>query len=139
MAECRIPVPPRSAATRAPGQREFSPDGLAMRSLAGPPALGELRDQEQAASTLVEGEGPAEVRGGTAAVGDLADERLVPDETELDRARSVPDRVSHQFADHEPGDEGRVAEPPAGEPHFYLLTGVGDNSRIRRQIPHGDP
>src|SRR5262249_30351717 len=98
------------AAIRAPGRWEFGPDGLAVRSLAGPPALGELRYEEQAASALVEGEGPAEVRGGAAAVGDLADERLVPDETQLDRARGVPDRVSYQFADHKPGNEYRIVE-----------------------------
>src|SRR5882762_384795 len=50
--------------TRGSRAVEFGPDGLAVRSLAGPPALGELGDQEQAASALVEGEGPAEVRGG---------------------------------------------------------------------------
>jgi hypothetical protein len=82
-----------------PGEGLFGPDGLAVRGLAGPPALGELGDKEQAASTLVEGAGLAEVRGGAAAVGDLADERPVPDETELDRALGVPDRVGDEFAD----------------------------------------
>ncbi len=86
-----------------------------MRSLAGPPALGEPGDEEQAASALVEGEGPTEVRGGAAAVRDLADERPVPDETELDRALSVPDRVGYKFADHKPRDERRIVKtPPRG-------------------------
>jgi hypothetical protein len=80
----------------------FGPDGLAVRGLAGPPALGEVGDKEQAASTFVEGPGPAEVRGGAAAVGDLADERPVPDETELNRALGVPDSVSYEFADATP-------------------------------------
>jgi len=52
----------------------FGPDGLAPQGLAGPPALGELGDKEKAASALVEGAGLAEVRGGAAAVGDLADD-----------------------------------------------------------------
>ena len=72
------------------GKGLLGPDGLAMRGLAGPPALGEVGDKEQAASTFVEGACPAEVRGGAAAVRDFADERPVSDETELDRARSVP-------------------------------------------------
>src|SRR5882757_8674834 len=97
------------------GKGLLGPDGLAMRGLAGPPALGEPGDKEQAASTFVEGACPAEVRGGAAAVGDLADERPVPDETELDRALSVPDRVGYKFADHKPHDERRIVKtPPRG-------------------------
>ena len=84
------------------GEGLLGPDGLAVRGLAGPPALGEVGDEEQAASAFVEGACPAQVRGGAAAVRDLADERPVPDETELDRALSVPDRVGYKFADPSP-------------------------------------
>src|SRR5580704_18471630 len=86
----------------ATGQGLFGPDGLAVRGLAGPPALGEPGYKEKAASVLVQGTRAAEERGGAAAVGDLADERPVPDETKLDRALGVPDRVGYEFADHKP-------------------------------------
>src|SRR5207248_10588716 len=69
---------------------------------------------------------------------DLADERPVPDETELDRALSVPDRVGYKFADHKPRDERRVVKAPAREPFGHLLTGVGDDSWVSRQIPRSD-
>ena len=75
----------------------FGPDGLTVRGLAGPPALGEPGYKEQAASVLVQGTGPAEVRGGAAAVRDLADERSVADKPELDRALRVPDRGGDQL------------------------------------------
>jgi len=110
----------------------FGPDGLAVRGLAGPPPLGELGDKEQPTSTLVEGAGPAEVRGGAAAVGDLADERPVPDETELDRALSVPDRVGDEFADDESGDERRIVETPACEPRGHLARKVPGAGHGRR-------
>jgi 2-polyprenyl-6-methoxyphenol hydroxylase-like FAD-dependent oxidoreductase len=64
----------------AGSQRLLGPDGLAVLSLPGSPALGELRDEEQAAPAFVEGPGPAQMRGGAAAIGDLADERAIPDE-----------------------------------------------------------
>src|SRR5208282_450909 len=121
------------------GESLFGPDGLAVWGLAGSPALGELGDKEQAASALVEGAGPAEVRGGAAAVGDLADEPPVPDETELDRARGVPDRVGDEFADDEFGDERRIIETPAGEPCGHLSAGVGDDGWVGGQVPGGDP
>jgi hypothetical protein len=120
------------------GEGLLGPDGLAVRGLAGPPALGEVGDKEQAASAFVEGTGPAQVRGGAAAVGDLADERPVPDETELDRALSVPDRVGYKFADHKPRDERRIVKTPAREPFGHLLTGVGDDRWVSRQIPRSD-
>ena len=122
----------------AAGKGLFGPDGLAVRGLAGPPALGELGDKEQAASTFVEGAGTAEVRGGAAAVGDLADERPVPDETELDRALSVPDRVSYEFADYKPCGERRIVKTPAGEPFGHLPAGGGDDGWVGRQVPRGD-
>lgn len=117
----------------------FGPDGLAVGGLAGPPAPGELGDKEQAASPLVKGAGLAEVRGGAAAVGDLADERPVPDEAELDRALGVPDRVGDEFADDESGDEHRIVEAPASEPGGHLFAGVGDDGWVGGQIPGGDP
>jgi hypothetical protein len=109
-----------------------------VRGLAAPPALGELGDKEQAAPALVQRKSPAEVRGGAAAVGDLADERPVPDETKLDRAPGVPDRVGHEFAHHQPGDESRAVQAPAGQPRGHLLADVGDDGRVGRQVPRGD-
>jgi hypothetical protein len=120
------------------GKRLLGPDGLAMQGLAGPPALCEPGDKEQAASPLVEGTGPAEVRGGAAAVRDLADERPVPDETELDRALRVPDRVGYKFADHKPCGERPIVKTPAGEPFGHLLAGIGDDGWVGRQVPRGD-
>ena len=105
----------------------------------GPPALGELGDKEEAASALVEVAGPAEVRGGAAAVGDLADERPVPDETKLDRAPGVPDRVGDEFADDESGDERRIVKAPACEACGHLFAGVGDDGWVGGQVPGGDP
>ena len=118
----------------AAGKGLLGPDGLAVRGLAGSPALGQPGDKEQAASAFVEGEGPAEVRGGAAAVRDLADERPVPDETELDRALGVPDRVGYQFADYKPGGERHIMKSPAGEPFGHLPAGVGDDGRVGRQV-----
>src|ERR1051325_2706654 len=117
------------------GKRLLCPNGLAMQGLAGPPALCEPGDKEQAASPLVEGTGPAEVRRGAAAVRDLADERPVPDETELDRALSMPDRVSYKFADYKPCGERPIVKPPAGEPVGHLPAGVGDDGWVGRQVP----
>ena len=125
--------------TSAPtGKGLFGPDGLAAKGLACPPALCELGDKEQAASTFVEGTGPAEVRGGAAAVRDLADERPVPDETELDRALSVPDRVGYEFADDKPCGERPVVKTPARELLGHLPPGVGDDGWVGRQVPRGD-
>jgi hypothetical protein len=123
----------------AAGKGLFGPDGLAVRGLAGPPALGEPGDKEQAASTFVEDADPAEVRGGAAAVRDLADERPVPDETELDGALSMPDRVGYEFADDKPRDERRIVKIPAGQPFGHLPAGIGDNGWVGRQVPRGDP
>ena len=120
------------------GKSLLGPDGLAMQGLAGSPALCQPGDKEQAASAFVEGEGPAEVRGGAAAVRDLADERPVPDETELDRALSVPDRVGYKFADYKPGGERHIMKTPAGEPFGHLPAGVGDDGWVGRQVPRGN-
>src|SRR5689334_25416933 len=94
-----------------------------MRGLAGPPALGEPGDKEQAASAFVEGAGPAEVRSGAAAVRDFADKRPVPDEAELDRALCVPDRVGDEFADDQLGGERRIVKTPVREPLGHLPAG----------------
>src|SRR5512142_603903 len=109
-----------------------------MRGLAGPPAQCEPGDKEQAAPAFVEGTGPTEVRGGAAAVGDFADKRPVPDETELDRALSVPDRVGYEFADDKPCGERRIVKTPAREPLGHLPAGVGDDGWVGRQVPRGD-
>src|ERR671914_3011019 len=109
------------------GEGLFGPDGLAVRGLSGPPALGEPGDEQQAAAGLVEGAGRPEVRSCAAAVGDLADEPLVPDEPQLDRTHGVPDRVGDEFGDDEAGDERRAGEPPAGEPSGHLFADVGDD------------
>src|SRR5689334_15863446 len=120
------------------GKGLLGPDGLAMQGLAGPPALCEPGDKEQASSPFVEGAGPAEVRGGAAAVRDFADERPVPDETELDRALSVPDRVGDEFADYKLSGERRIVKAPVREPLGHLPAGVGDDGWIGRQVPRGD-
>src|SRR6185437_3942094 len=114
------------------------PDGLAMRGLTGPPAQCEPGDEEQAASAFVEGAGPAEVRSGAAAVRDFADKRPVPDETELDRALSVPDRVGYEFADDKPSGERRIVKTPVRELFGHLPAGIGDDGWIGSQVPRGD-
>ena len=125
-----LPRPAAIPVSGAPGVKDVAnvvtgkgllgPDGLAVQGLAGPPALREPGDKEQAASALVEGTGPAEVRGGATAVRDLADERPVQDETELDRALSVPDRAGYKFADYKPRGERPIVKTPAGEPSGHL-------------------
>lgn len=58
-------------------QSLFGPDGLAGVGVAGAPAAGKLGHQQQAAAAFVIGAGPAQVGGGVAGVGDLADEVAV--------------------------------------------------------------
>jgi hypothetical protein len=48
---------------------------------------------------------------GTAAVGDLADQRAVPDQPQLNGSGAVPDGVGDQFANDELGDETGVSQP----------------------------
>ncbi|UXY30440.1 hypothetical protein [Streptomyces sp. HUAS TT20] len=51
--------------------------------MAAAPALGELGDEEQAASALVGGAGAAQAGLGAAGVGDLVDENVVTDQSKL--------------------------------------------------------
>jgi hypothetical protein len=65
--------------------------------------VGALGDEEEPASALVGGGGPADVRRGTAGVADLDDQHSVADEPEADRWGAVADGVGDQFADDEFG------------------------------------
>ena len=55
------------------------------------------------------------MRGGVAAVGDLADQAAVVDQAQPDGRLGVPDGVGDQLADHQFGGEDGVLQPPRGQ------------------------
>ena len=70
--------------------------------------MGKSVDQQQAAPVFVEGEGSFQVRCGAAGICDLADERVVADQPELDRRGAVADGVGDQLADDQFGGVFRL-------------------------------
>lgn len=102
-----------------------------------PPALRELGDERQPAAALVEAPGTAQVRGGAAGAGDLADQGGVAEQPELDRAAAgVADRFGHQLADDQFGEEHGLPEPPF--PTVAPRPRRGDDDRGVGQFPCDD-
>ena len=93
----------------------FDPDDLAAGGVARAPGPGELRDQEQATAALVGGGRPAQMRGGAAGVGDLADQGAAVEQTHLDGPAAVPDGVGDQLAEQQLRDERGLVQPPVGQ------------------------
>ncbi|GAA0685518.1 hypothetical protein GCM10010193_44270 [Kitasatospora atroaurantiaca] len=61
---------------------------------------------------------------------------MVIDQPELDGCGSVADGVGDQLADDQFGDEdGLLRQPPRGELFGGQSPGVGDEGRVRRQVP----
>lgn len=65
----------------------LGPDGLAVVGMACAPPLGELGDEKKAAAALVENAGPTHVWCHAAGVGDLAPERAVVDQPQVNEGR----------------------------------------------------
>src|SRR5690606_35938840 len=73
--------------------RELGPDGLALRTVAGPPPLRGLGHEEQTPPLLVHRPGVAQVWCRAAAVGDLTAERAIADQSQPDRSLGIADGV----------------------------------------------
>lgn len=113
------------------GEGLFGPDGFAGGGVSGAPAVGELGDEEEAASSFVVGVGASHVGGGVAGVGDFGGEGgLLVDGAELDGGLAVAGGVGEEFADGELGGVGGVVEVPGGELVGGVLAGLGDDGGV---------
>lgn len=76
-------------------------------------------------------------QAGSRAGGDLADQNVVANQTQLRRRTAVADGVRHQFADDQFGGEEELVQPPPDDLAGSPFPSPADGGRIGRDPPAG--
>ena len=118
------------------GDDLLAPHDLARGGAAGPPAVGELADDQEAAAVLVVVGGVPQAGQGGRVVEDLADQGALQEEAQLDRlVRGVPERVGDQLGDDQLGRVDQVLQIPLSELGADQAAGAADGGGVGRQGP----